>query len=48
MLTQSQAAAIFDRVRKLSVTGELEVSFSGGRSSLTRFANNVIHLPSEY
>jgi predicted Zn-dependent protease len=43
MLTQSQAAAIFDRVRKLSVTGELEVSFSGGRSSLTRFANNVIH-----
>jgi PmbA protein len=43
MLTQSQAAAIFDRIRKLSVTGELEVSFSGGRSSLTRFANNVIH-----
>jgi predicted Zn-dependent protease len=43
MLTQSQAAAIFDRIRKLSDTGELEVSFSGGRSSLTRFANNVIH-----
>jgi len=43
MLTQSQAAAIFDRIRKLSATGELEVSFSGGRSSLTRFANNVIH-----
>jgi PmbA protein len=43
MLTPSQAAAIFDRIRKLSVTGELEVSFSGGRSSLTRFANNVIH-----
>jgi PmbA protein len=43
MLTQSQAAAIFDRIRKLSAAGELEVSFSGGRSSLTRFANNVIH-----
>jgi PmbA protein len=43
MLTQSQAAAIFDRIRKLSTAGELEVSFSGGSSSLTRFANNVIH-----
>jgi predicted Zn-dependent protease len=43
MLTQSQAAAIFDRIKKLSTTGELEVSFSGGSSSLTRFANNVIH-----
>src|SRR5882672_3924459 len=43
MLTQSQAAAIFDRVRKFSAGGELEVSFSGGSNSLTRFANNVIH-----
>jgi len=43
MLTQSQAAAIFDRIRKFSAGGELEVSFSGGSSSLTRFANNVIH-----
>ncbi len=43
MLPQSQAAAIFDSIRKLSTAGELEVSFSGGSSSLTRFANNVIH-----
>ena len=43
MLTQSQAADIFDRIKKLSTAGELEVSFSGGSSSLTRFANNVIH-----
>jgi|SRR5450432_611598 len=43
MLTQSQAAAIFDRIKRPSTTDELEVSFSGGSSSLTRFANNVIH-----
>jgi PmbA protein len=43
MLTQEQAAAIFDRIRKLSTAGEVEASFSGGSSSLTRFANNVIH-----
>jgi predicted Zn-dependent protease len=43
MLTQPQAASIFERIRTLSTLGELEVSFSGGSSSLTRFANNVIH-----
>jgi len=43
MLTQSQAADIFQKLRKASSSGELEVTFSGGRSSLTRFANNVIH-----
>ena len=43
MLTQAQAGEIFDRIRKMSAAGEVEVSFSGGSSSLTRFANNVIH-----
>ena len=43
MLTQSQAGDTFDRIRKISAAGEVEVSFSGGSSSLTRFANNIIH-----
>jgi predicted Zn-dependent protease len=43
MLTSEQAADIFDRIRKLVTADEVEVFFSGGRSSLTRFANNTIH-----
>jgi predicted Zn-dependent protease len=43
MLKQEQAADIFDRIRKASLADEVEVLFSGGSSSLTRFANNVIH-----
>jgi PmbA protein len=43
MLNQDQAASIFDRIRKLSSADEIEVLFSGGRSALTRFANNTIH-----
>jgi PmbA protein len=43
MLTKDQAADIFDRIRKLSTTDEIEVLFSGGRFALTRFANNTIH-----
>jgi PmbA protein len=43
MLTQDQAADIFDRIRKLSTADEIEVLFSGGRFALTRFANNTIH-----
>jgi PmbA protein len=43
MLTQEQAADIFDRIRKLSSADEVEVLFSGGRFALTRFANNTIH-----
>ena len=43
MLTKDQAGDIFDRIRKLSIADEVEVLFSGGRFSLTRFANNVIH-----
>src|SRR6266853_1987593 len=43
MLTQDQAADIFDRIKKLSTADEVEVLFSGGRFALTRFANNTIH-----
>src|ERR1700732_4546764 len=43
MLTQDQAADIFDRIKKLSSADEVEVLFSGGRFALTRFANNTIH-----
>jgi predicted Zn-dependent protease len=43
MLTQNQAAGIFDRIKKLSTADEVEVLFSGGRFALTRFANNTIH-----
>src|SRR5271170_7012860 len=43
MLTQDQAADIFDRIKKLSSADEVEVLVSGGRFALTRFANNVIH-----
>jgi len=43
MLTQSKATDIFERIRKHSTADEVEVLFSGGKSALTRFANNVIH-----
>ena len=43
MLTQDKAADIFERIKKRSTADEVEVLFSGGTSSLTRFANNVIH-----
>jgi len=43
MLTQDQAADIFDRIKKLSTADEVEVLFLGGRFALTRFANNTIH-----
>jgi len=43
MLTRDQAADIFDRIRKLSSADEVEVLFYGGKSALTRFANNTIH-----
>ena len=43
MLSNEQAADIFDRIRKLSTGDEVEVLFSGGRFALTRFANNIIH-----
>src|ERR1700676_79919 len=43
MLTNEQAADIFQRIRKLSAADEVEVLFSGGNFALTRFANNTIH-----
>src|SRR5579859_6612079 len=43
MLTHKKAADIFARIKKHSTADEVEVLFSGGTSSLTRFANNVIH-----
>ena len=43
MLTRDRAATIFDRIRKHSTADEVEAYFYGGRSALTRFANNVIH-----
>ncbi len=43
MLTKEKASHIFDRIKKLSTADEIEAYFYGGRSALTRFANNVIH-----
>jgi predicted Zn-dependent protease len=42
MLTQDRARQIFERIRKLSSADEVELIVSGGRSALTRFANNAI------
>src|SRR5437879_3165018 len=43
MLNREKASAIFDRIKRLSTADEVEAYFYGGRSALTRFANNVIH-----
>jgi PmbA protein len=43
MLTQDKAGEIFERIKKFSTAEEVEVLFSGGKSALTRFANNTIH-----
>ena len=43
MLTKEQAGDIFDRIRKFTSADGVEVSISGGRFALTRFANNTIH-----
>src|SRR5438309_8547545 len=43
MLTSEHAHQTFERIRKFSAERELEVIISGGRSALTRFANNMIH-----
>ena len=43
MLSQDQAADIFERIKKHSSADEVEVLFYSGQSALTRFANNVIH-----
>ena len=43
MLTRDQAPSIFDKLRKHSSADEVELLIAGGRSALTRFANNTIH-----
>jgi PmbA protein len=43
MLTREKASDIFDRIKKYTTAEEVEAYFYGGRSALTRFANNVIH-----
>jgi PmbA protein len=43
MLDRDQANDIFDKLRRLSQADEIELLISGGRSGLTRFANNTIH-----
>src|SRR5664280_2128108 len=43
MLTQDAAVSIFDKLHRLSQADEIELLISGGRSALTRFANNTIH-----
>jgi PmbA protein len=42
-LSHDQAADIFARIKKYSTADEVEGLFYGGRSALTRFANNTIH-----
>ncbi len=43
MLDRDQAHDIFARLRRLSQADEIELLIAGGRSALTRFANNTIH-----
>ena len=43
MLDRDHANDIFDKLRRLSQADEIELLISGGRSALTRFANNTIH-----
>src|SRR5512146_338704 len=42
MLTKDQAYDIFQRAKKYASVDEVEVLISGGRSALTRFANNTV------
>jgi PmbA protein len=43
MLTKERASEIFSRIRTFSIADEVEALIYGGRSALTRFANNTIH-----
>jgi PmbA protein len=43
MLTKDKATSLFERIKRYSTADEVEVLFSGGKSALTRFANNIIH-----
>jgi len=43
MLTQTQAADLFEKIKRHSVADEVEVLFYRTSNALTRFANNTIH-----
>ncbi len=43
MLTKDKAQETFNRVKKFATAPEIEVIIAGGKSALTRFANNSIH-----
>ena len=43
MLDNDRSHDIFEKIRGFSTADETEVLIAGGRSSLTRFANNTIH-----
>jgi PmbA protein len=43
MLTKEKAAEIFEQTKKYSSADEVEAVIYGGKSALTRFANNTIH-----
>ncbi len=43
MFDKEQCQEIFEKVRRSSAADETEVLIEGGRSALTRFANNTIH-----
>lgn len=43
MLNKDQAAEIYKKLKAYSSADELELYFYGGKTALTRFANNVIH-----
>ena len=43
MLNKDQAADIFKKLKGYSSADEIEVIFYGGKTALTRFANNIIH-----
>ena len=42
MLTQERAHELFEKIRKASTSDQVEMLIGGGRSALTRFANNTI------
>jgi predicted Zn-dependent protease len=42
MLTRDRASDIFDRIRRVTSADETELLIAGGKSALTRFANNTI------
>src|SRR5215472_7427312 len=43
MLSSERIHDIFSRIQKFSSADEVEAIMAGGRSALTRFANNTIH-----